>query len=621
MIETSQLALGFNAPPPSSDALLDTLERVWGYPTFRPGQEAAVRAFDAGRDVQLLLPTGGGKSLCYQVPAVARQERDQGPTLVVSPLIALMDDQVAALADRGVEALALHSAMTWDEIKAARQRARSAALIYASPERVKSVRFRRWLSNLGIGAVAVDEAHCVAEWGHDFRPDYLELGVLKAELGVPILAATATATPRVMDEIGERLGLVDPVRVIGGFERENLSFSVEHIRGDAARVARLIQLIREVPEGRILVYGATRKRVTAVAKALRRVGLSAVHYHAGRTSGARETAQSAFRDGRKRILIGTSAFGMGIDLPDVRLVVHIQAPGTLSAYYQEAGRAGRDGAPARCVLLYSPADSVVQARLRGTKPHPGVEEGWKALADYLYSQRCRQIDLVRHFLGPVDVAPCGRCDSCATPSEVAQVVESERAELRARRAAREQKTRKALAVRLTEAQDDTIIAFVAALRKPLGKKIVAQGLRGSRAKAALRKGVAKNPQYGALREVPELAVLAALDRLLSEGRLAPRGKKYPTLWIPDKRVRAATSQRKKTAAPTNPLTTALRSFRRREARRRRVKPYQVFPDAVIEGLVRNRPQTAADLLSLDGIGPTRLRRYGDALLELVRLHG
>jgi ATP-dependent DNA helicase RecQ len=330
------------------------LQRHFGYPGFRPGQEALVRAVLRGRDALGILPTGGGKSVCYQVPAHILP----GLTIVVSPLISLMADQVERARAAGLAAALLNSTQPADERARVLAAAREGALrlLLLAPERLETEDFRAALRAVRVSLVAVDESHCISEWGHDFRPSYLRIGAIRDHVTAPVLALTATATPRVREEIVRSLGLRDPLRVVGSFDRPNLSWHVLRVRSDAERSDLLVTLVRGAGAP-VVVYAGTRKGVEGLRDRLARYGLPAEAYHAGLDAEERARVQRLFMSGERRIVVATNAFGMGVDKADVRLVVHWQLPGTLEAYYQEAGRAGRDGAPARCVALHAPRDA------------------------------------------------------------------------------------------------------------------------------------------------------------------------------------------------------------------------------------------------------------------------
>ncbi len=584
----------------------------------RPQQVDAIRAGIARRDQLVVLPTGGGKSLCYQGPAWVHAARGEGTTVVISPLIALIDDQVARLLRLGIPAIGLHSGIRFADQRSLLARAGDAALLYVSPERAVSAGFRRWITQNRVAGLVVDEAHCIAEWGHDFRPEYARIGELRSLVPAPVAAFTATATPRVRDEIRTSLHLVEPFECVGDFIRDNLAFSVEHHRGDLARLARLVALLDEhglgrgaVP-GRAVVYASTRRRVTEVGEALRKLGFKAGWYHGGRTDGARKRAADQFDAGRHTVLVATSAFGMGIDHADVRLVVHLQAPGTLEGYYQQAGRAGRDGKDSHCILFFGPSDALIQARLRGA--WPGAAAGWDALEAYAWGTGCRQAALSAWFEPLRAVPPCGGCDGCREPARVADVVVRERQDATERRRVRNTRVREAAATPVADHEREQIVAFVDSLRRPVSRSALAGGLRGSRARRLIRLQIPQNPHFGALAHLPEPALLVAIDALLTLGRLAPRGKKYPTVWLPGKPVRSGTA-RPRTAV--GGLAAALRSFRKIEARRRRWKAYQVFPNATLQALVEVRPTEVGALFDIPGLGSKRIENFGQKILEII----
>ncbi len=341
------------------DDLTRQLSERFGFATFRPGQEAVIRAVLAGRDAMAVMPTGQGKSLCYQLPATLLP----GLTLVISPLIALMQDQVTAMKQRKIAAAAFHSGLTGIEKSRVMQdlQQRRLQLLYVAPERMQHEGFLRLLRSLWVSLLVVDEAHCISQWGHDFRPDYLKIGRLRQELtNPPCLALTATATARVQTDLCQRLSLRDPFRLVAGFRRANLALSVHLSQSRQDKLSTLGRLVRETEKGTILVYCATRRAVEEVAAWLGQSHPSVGYYHAGLSDEERRMVHEEFRRGTVRILAATNAFGMGIDKPDVRLVVHFDIPGSLEAYYQEVGRAGRDGRPAACALLFHERDLATQ---------------------------------------------------------------------------------------------------------------------------------------------------------------------------------------------------------------------------------------------------------------------
>jgi ATP-dependent DNA helicase RecQ len=396
--------------------VIDTLKSHFGMPEFRLGQREIISSVLAGRDVLAVLPTGGGKSLCYQYPAVALDKL----VIVVSPLIALMNDQVSALKRMGIPSGCLHSGQSqFEKREVFRQMAAGRGFVlYLSPERTQKEGFQTWLQNTELGLFAVDEAHCVSQWGHDFRAEYSQLKSLKAlKPDVPVLALTASATPFVLNDIAKQLGLKAPARHVHGFYRPNLYYQVELCEDGDAKLQALRQGLTQFPEGRVLIYCGTRKVTEELAQELSQDYEGVAYYHAGLANDRRQQTQQAYADGLTRILVATNAFGMGIDHPDVRLVVHFQMPANIDSLYQEMGRAGRDGKDSTCVLLYAKKDKGLQSFFiqRSNAPSEVQSSRWRALenlVEYSEGGECRHSEILTYYQDAQRIQRCGHCDVC-----------------------------------------------------------------------------------------------------------------------------------------------------------------------------------------------------------------
>lgn len=600
------------------------LKRHFGHSRFRQGQEQLIDAILSGHDVLGVMPTGGGKSVCYQVPALMMP----GMTLVVSPLISLMKDQVAALKRAGAAAGFINSSLSGEQLKLVYERARQGAyrILYIAPERLETEGFVTLTKSMPISLVAVDEAHCISQWGQDFRPSYRKIShFIELLPRRPVVAAfTATATSEVRRDIIELLQLKDPICSITGFDRPNLYFDVQHPKN---KMASLLALISEREDRSGIIYCATRTAVEKVCQTLCQRGIAATRYHAGLSKEERQENQDDFQFDRRQVMVATNAFGMGIDKSNVSYVIHYNMPKSLEAYYQEAGRAGRDGTPAECILLFSPGD-VQTARF--LIEHSGNEELSEAEQDLIRKRDAERLDemigycktarclrgYILDYFGQRHEETCENCGNCKGSHQMMEVT--------------------------VHAQ--MILSCVLRIREKLGyavgKTLLVKTLRGSKDQNVLRLGLDRISTYGLMDKLSAGQVRARIDFLLLEGYLqidAQHAVLEPTpaaspLLRGQKKLFMPVRLESRTAAPARRhrgralaagteesagLFAALKAVRMTIARQENVPAYVVFSNATLMDMADKAPCSMVEFLEVSGVGEVKAERYGQMFLDAI----
>ncbi|QWG84291.1 DNA helicase RecQ [Bacillus mycoides] len=577
----------------------ELLASYFGYSSFRRGQDETIKNVLDGKDTVCIMPTGGGKSICYQIPALVFE----GTTLVISPLISLMKDQVDTLVQNGISATYINSSISITEANQRIQLAKQGhyKLLYVAPERLDSMEFVDQLIDMKIPMIAIDEAHCISQWGHDFRPSYLHIHRILGYLPEKplVLALTATATPQVREDICNTLGINQENTIMTTFERENLSFSV--IKGQD-RNAYLADYIRQNQKESGIIYAATRKVVDQLYEDLGKAGVSVSKYHAGMSDHDRNEQQELFLRDEISVMVATSAFGMGIDKSNIRYVIHYQLPKNMESYYQEAGRAGRDGLDSECILLYSSQDVQVQRFLidqsTGESRFSNELEKLQNMTDYCHTEQCLQSFILQYF-GEEPKEDCGRCGNCTDDRESIDVTR----------------------------ESQMVLSCMIRTNQRFGKQMIAQVLTGSKNKKVIEFNFHTLPTYGLLSNRSVKEVSEFIEFLISDELIAVEHGTYPTLKVTEKgkevllgKENVLRKERVETRqiVQDHPLFEVLREVRKEIAQGEGVPPFVIFSDQTLKDMCAKMPQSDSELLTVKGIGEHKLVKYGSHFLQAVQ---